>query len=56
VTLTIEAKPVGLYGWLAASLRWLRREKPYAQQLPQLKRALEEGGSRMEPAPASARP
>ena len=56
VTMTIEAKPVGLYGWLAAPLMWLRRQKPYAEQLPQLKRAIEEGMSRMEPAPASARP
>jgi hypothetical protein len=41
VTMTMEAKPAGLYGWLAMPLMWLRREKPYAEQLPQLKRALE---------------
>jgi hypothetical protein len=42
VTMTIAARPVGVYGWLAAPLIWLRRTKPYAEQLPQLKRALEE--------------
>jgi len=41
VTMTIEAKPAGLYGWLAMPLMLLRREKPYTEQLPQLKRALE---------------
>jgi hypothetical protein len=41
VTMKIEARPVGLYGWLAAPLLWLRRKKPYADQLPQLKRAIE---------------
>jgi hypothetical protein len=41
VTMTIEAKPVGLYGWLALPLLKLRREPPYLQQLPQLKRAME---------------
>ena len=56
VTLTIEAKPVGLYGWLAAPLMWLRRKKPYADQLPQLKRVLEDVGGRMEPELSSQRP
>jgi len=45
VTLTIEAKPAKVYGWLALPIMWLnrllRRSKPYAQQLPQLKRVLE---------------
>jgi uncharacterized protein YndB with AHSA1/START domain len=41
VTMTIDAKPAGLYGWLALPLMLLRREKPYADQLPHLKRALE---------------
>jgi len=41
VTLTIEAKPVGLYGWLAIPLLKLRRDPPYLHQLPQLKRAME---------------
>jgi hypothetical protein len=42
VTMTIEARPVSLYDWLAAPLMWMRRQKPYAEQLPQLKRVLEE--------------
>ena len=42
VTMTISARPVGVYGWLAAPLVWLRRKKTYAEQLPQLKRAIEE--------------
>lgn len=42
VTMTLSAKPVGVYGWLAAPLLWLRRTKIYTEQLPQLKRALEE--------------
>jgi uncharacterized protein YndB with AHSA1/START domain len=41
VTLTITAKPVGMYGWLAVPLVLLRRNRPYAEQLPQLKRAME---------------
>ena len=41
VTLTIVAKPIGLYGWLAMPIMWLRRPKTYAQQLPQLKQAIE---------------
>lgn len=44
VTLSIEAKPVGLYGWLALPLFKLRREPPYLEQLPQLKRAIEAAG------------
>jgi uncharacterized protein YndB with AHSA1/START domain len=42
VTMTIDARPRGLYGWLAMPIALLQRPKPYAQQLPQLKRALEE--------------
>ena len=41
VTMTMEAKPVGWYGWLAMPLMFLRRQKPYAEQLPQLKRVME---------------
>ncbi|MEP6917128.1 MAG: SRPBCC family protein [Acidobacteriota bacterium] len=41
VTMTIEASPVGVYGWLAMPLMLLRRHKPYKEQLPHLKRALE---------------
>ena len=43
VTMTMDARPSGVYGWLAMPLMLLRREKPYAEQLPQLKRALEAG-------------
>ncbi len=42
VTMTMDARPVSLYGWLALPLMLLRREKPYADQLPRLKRAIEE--------------
>jgi uncharacterized membrane protein len=41
VTLNMEAKPAGWYGWLAMPLMMLRREQPYGDQLPNLKRALE---------------
>lgn len=41
VTLTIEAKPAGLYGWLGLPLLFLSRNKSYTEQLPQLKRAME---------------
>jgi hypothetical protein len=41
VTLTMDAKPNSLYGWLAVPLMWLGRGKAYQEQLPQLKRALE---------------
>lgn len=41
VTMSIEARPAGLYGWLAVPLLWLRRDKPYKEQLPQLKHAIE---------------
>ena len=43
VTMTIEAKPANLYGWLGLPLMLLgrRRGKPYADQLAQLKRAVE---------------
>ena len=43
VTFTINTKPKGLYGWLAIPLIYLRREKPYSEQLPNLKRVMEEG-------------
>jgi len=43
VTMTMDVKPKGLYGWLALPLMLLRREKPYAEQLPHLKRAMEAG-------------
>lgn len=43
VTLTMVARPIGLYGWLAMPLMWLRRSQTYAQQLPQLKAAMEHG-------------
>jgi uncharacterized membrane protein len=46
VTMTIDAKPAGLYGWLALPLMLLRREQPYKEQLPQLKRVLEVGSDR----------
>jgi len=42
VTLTISVTPAGLYGWLALPIMWLSRNKPYTEQLPHLKRALEE--------------
>jgi uncharacterized protein YndB with AHSA1/START domain len=41
VTMTMEVTPRGLYGWLALPLMLIRRERPYAEQLPHLKRALE---------------
>jgi uncharacterized membrane protein len=41
VTLTIEAKPATWYGWLGLPVMALQRNKPYRDQLPQLKRSLE---------------
>jgi len=41
VTLTIDAKPIAIYGWLAMPLLLLRRRQTYVHQLPQLKAALE---------------
>jgi hypothetical protein len=41
VTMTMDVKPAGLYGWLALPIMKLRRTKPYTEQLPQLKRAME---------------
>jgi hypothetical protein len=41
VTMIADVKPVGLYGWLAMPLAWLRGGSSYKDQLPQLKRALE---------------
>ena len=42
VTMTIAVKPAGLYGWLALPMMAISRNKPYLEQLPQLKRVLEE--------------
>lgn len=42
VTMTMEARPRGIYGWLGVPLLFLRREQPYAEQLPQLKRVMEQ--------------
>jgi uncharacterized protein YndB with AHSA1/START domain len=42
VTLTIVARPRGLYGWLGMPLMLLQRNRPYAEQLPKLKQALEQ--------------
>jgi len=42
VTMLVEAEPVGLYGWLGIPLVWLGRNRAYTEQLPRLKRALEE--------------
>jgi uncharacterized membrane protein len=41
VTMTIEARPATWYGWLGMPLMALSRNKPYRDQLPQLKRMLE---------------
>jgi uncharacterized protein YndB with AHSA1/START domain len=41
VTMTFDATPVGLYGWLGVPLLLLRRGRSYREQLPSLKRALE---------------
>jgi hypothetical protein len=49
VTMTLEAKPSGLYGWLAMPLLLFRRGRPYAEQLPRLKQVMEE---QARPAPA----
>jgi uncharacterized protein YndB with AHSA1/START domain len=42
VTMLVEAKPVGLYGWLGLPLVWLGRNRAYTEQLPRLKQAMEE--------------
>jgi uncharacterized protein YndB with AHSA1/START domain len=42
VTFTIVARPQTMYGWLALPIMALSRRKPYAMQLPHLKRVLEE--------------
>ena len=42
VTMTMEVWPRGIYGWLGLPLLFMRREQPYAEQLPQLKRVMEE--------------
>lgn len=41
VTMTMDVQPNGLYGWLALPIMRLERVKPYKEQLPRLKRALE---------------
>lgn len=41
VTMTIEARPKTWYGWLGLPIMALSRQKPYSEQLPQLKRAME---------------
>ena len=43
VTMIGDAKPVSWYGWLAMPLMWMRRGEAYKEQLPQLKRAMEDG-------------
>jgi hypothetical protein len=45
VTMTMQARPISVYGWLATPLLLLsrrRRRQSYAEQLPNLKRAIEE--------------
>jgi uncharacterized protein YndB with AHSA1/START domain len=42
VTMSMVAKPKNLHGWLAMPVMWLSRNKSYRDQLPSLKRALEE--------------
>jgi hypothetical protein len=42
VTMRCDVKPVGLYGWLGLPLLKLHRDEIYRDQLPQLKRTLEE--------------
>ena len=42
VTLTMEAKPTGVYGWLALPIILMKRGKVYAEQLPNLKRVMED--------------
>jgi len=41
VTMTMQASPKTFYGWLSMPLMALSRNKTYAEQLPQLKRAVE---------------
>ena len=43
VTMSCAVKPASVYGWLAVPLRVLGRKNSYAEQLPQLKRAMEGG-------------
>jgi uncharacterized protein YndB with AHSA1/START domain len=42
VTLTIRVEPATVYGWLALPIMWISRTKPYTEQLPHLKRVMEE--------------
>ena len=42
VTMTMEAKPTGVYGWLALPIMLINRRKTYVEQLPNLKRVMEE--------------
>ena len=48
VTMRMEAKPKSVYGWLAMPLMLLRRETPYKEQLPQLKKVLEQQDSTLK--------
>jgi uncharacterized membrane protein len=41
VTMSMEVKPKGLYGWLVAPLLFFGRKARYREQLPQLKREME---------------
>jgi uncharacterized membrane protein len=41
VTMTLEAKPRSVYGWLALPQMFLLRGRTYRDQLPQLKRVME---------------
>jgi uncharacterized protein YndB with AHSA1/START domain len=41
VTMSCEAKPISLYGWLGLPLMWLSRGKSYRDQLPKLKSVME---------------
>jgi len=45
VTMTMAARPATLYGWLALPIMALSRNKPYVEQLPRLKGAMEGAGA-----------
>ncbi len=42
VSMSMHVRPASFYGWLGLPLMLIRRSKSYEQQLPQLKRAIEE--------------
>jgi len=42
VTMSCVVSPVGFYGWLGLPLMWLKGGMSYREQLPQLKRVMEE--------------